>query len=112
MAKHTVSFTADGTSEICRVKRRQGANAYQATVFAYGSTFGSGSVAIKASPDGGTTKISLRNAGGTVVALTANDVVSIPEIGNGNALDDEIILYAALSGSTNPSITVEIWDNT
>jgi hypothetical protein len=80
-----------------------------ATVFVYG-TFGSGTLKLQASPDGGTTKIDLPNLSGTAISVTANGIYNI-QLGNGNALGADIILYAVLTGATNPSLTVAIYDN-
>lgn len=111
MAKYTKTLTVDSDTAICVIERRRaGTNAWQATVFTYG-TFGSGTVLLKASPDGGTTKLALKDFNGTAISSTAASVFNTQPFGNGTHLMDYITIYASLTGSTNPSITVDLFDN-
>lgn len=74
-------------------------------VDAYGD-FGSGTLTFSYSPDGGTTKISLKDGvGGTAISFTASEsfVWSGPIYS-----DPAIILYATLSGSSSPDIDIKV----
>lgn len=112
MAKYTASFTVDAANTyICDVHRRRGATQYDATLFANG-TFGGGTIAWLWSPDGGTTKQPIKDMSGTAVTSTAADSFNV-QFGNTttNAASDQIKIYATLTGSTSPSITVGVIDN-
>lgn len=110
--KYTTTFAADASlTYVCTVERRKSdANDYFANVFVYG-TFGSGTVTLFVSPDGGTTKIPLKDAqSGTAISTAAAAMFSI-RLGNGTKLTDAPIIYATLTGSTNPALTVALFDN-
>lgn len=109
MAKHSVTIDADESVKICSVGRGTGKDAYEVTVFAYGS-FGSGTVTIQASPDAGTTKVTLKDVAGSTVSITTPDVYNI-RTGFAGINGQEIELYATMSGSTTPSVTVDAFDN-
>lgn len=111
MAKYSATITADGATLICKVKRPAHATVWQGTAFINGSTFGSGTVTLQASPDDGTTKIGMKDFNGTTISATANSVWPLAPMGNGNENDEYISIYANITGSTNPSLTVTIWDN-
>lgn len=72
-------------------------------------TFGSGTITLKASIDDGTTKIALKDLTGTAVTVTANDIVPLDTMGWG-APSEEIILYASMSGATNPDVDIALYD--
>lgn len=111
MAKYTKTLTVDGDTAICQIDRRRAdTNAWQGSIFAYG-VFGSGTVAMKMSPDGGTTKIAMKDFNGTAITGTSAYAFNTQPLGNGSHLGDFITIYASLSGSTNPSITVDLFDN-
>ena len=115
MAKYTKTLTVDGDTAICMVERRRGdMNAWQARVFVYGgggNNFGSGTVALKASPDGGTTKIAMKDFTGTAITGTAAYTFNTQPMGNPSHLSDNITIYASLSGSSSPTIIVDLFDN-
>ena len=108
MAKRTFTLTADGDTLIRTIPRLP--NNFFATIFCTG-TFGSGTVTIKLSPDGGTTKVDAADAAGTV-AFTAAGVKNLETgYGSNNSTDDGIKVYASLAGSTNPDINITVFDN-
>lgn len=109
MAKYTASITVDGTVQVMRVRKPVGLDLWQGTVSIFG-TFGSGTVTLQASPDSGTTKITLKDLTGTTYSATTNDMVGI-ELGTGATNSDAMILYAVMTGSTNPTVTVAVDDN-
>lgn len=111
MAKQTpVVFSVDAANtRICTVNRPSSAEEYFATVLISG-TFGSGTVTMFISPDGGTTKVALKDIGNTAISATAAAMFNI-RLGNGATNSDAPILYATLAGSTNPTITVAVFDN-
>lgn len=115
MAKYTATLSADGDTAVCVVDRRRGdANNWQGTVFIYGgggNNFGSGTVLIKLSPDGGTTKIAAKDWNGTAISATTASQFCMQPIGNGADNREFVTIYASLSGSTAPTIVVDIFDN-
>lgn len=115
MAKYTKTLTVDADVAICQIDRRRvNANAWQATVFIYGgggNNFGSGTVVIKISPDGGTTKIATKDWNGTAISATAAAQFCMQPVGNGTKNTDFITVYASLTGSTSPTIIVDLFDN-
>jgi hypothetical protein len=86
------------------------ADTYKATIHIAGSSFGSGAVKLQSSPDGGTTKVDLKDTSGAAYSTTANDVVNI-ELGDGGTNSDMIKLYAVMTDSTAPDVTVTVHDN-
>ena len=91
----SVSADTNGTGVKCSGR------AY--TVAIWGTDFGSGSVTLQASPDGGTTWITL-TIGGSPATFTANAVRVIDHLGAG------ILVRAILSGSTSPdSVNVAVF---
>lgn len=109
MSKHTAVIDANESVEICTVSRGTDMDAYETTVFATG-TFGSGTLTLQASPDGGTTKVTLKDVGGTTVSITADDVYNI-RLGYAGKLGEEIKIYATMQGATNPNVVVTAFDN-
>lgn len=115
MAKYTTSFTADASlTKICNVHMKKGVDQYFATVCIYGTggnNFGSGTVTMFVSPDGGTTKVALKDAiSGTAISTTSSAMFTV-RLGNGSTNSDNLMLYATVAGSTNPSISVTVADN-
>jgi len=112
MSKHTATLDDNESVKICSVSRGTDMDAYEVTVFATAVAatdgFDSGTVTIQASPDGGTTKVTLKDVGGTTVAITTDDVYNI-RLGYAGKLGEEIELYATMTsaagGSTNVVIT-------
>lgn len=109
MAKYTTTFAADGTAFLCNVVKPRNLPIWQATVYIYG-TFGGGTVALQSSPNGGTTKLALKDFSGTAFTATADDNIPI-QLGTGDKNSDRVKLYAVLTGSTAPSITIDVLDN-
>jgi hypothetical protein len=109
MAKYTATFAADGTAFICNVVKPRNLPMWQATIFVYG-TFGAGTIAWQWSPDGGTTKLALKDFSGTALTTTTNDSLPV-QLGTGDKNSDRVKLYAVLTGSTAPSLTVGVFDN-
>lgn len=112
MAKYTLTFAADASlSKVCTVNRRNMAQEWFANSFVYG-TFGGGTVTLFVSPDGGTTKIALKDAiSGTAISVATTAAMNSIRLGNGGTNSDALIIYATLAGSTNPAMTVAIFDN-
>jgi len=103
-----VTITADGTTLIAVVKRNADRENYKANVYAKGA-WGSGTLKLQWSPDGGTTKIDVTDLTYVVPTLTANGSLPI-EFGKPN-MTSTVYLYAVLSGATGPSLTVGVIDN-
>ena len=113
MSKHTQQLTDNTSVKICSVSRGTDMDAYEVTVFAVGgggNNFGSGTVTIQASPDGGTTKVTLKDVGGTTVSITTDDVYNI-RLGYAGKLGEEIELYATMQGATSPTVDIVAFDN-
>lgn len=111
MARNSMTFAADASlTKIMTVKIPGTATEWFANAYIYG-TFGSGTVTLFASPDGGTTKVALKDAiSGTAITTAAAAMFTL-RLGSGSTNTDNIILYATLAGSTNPALTVAIMDN-
>lgn len=105
----TQTFTADGAKQIGVVHRRRDAPNFVATILAYG-TWSSGTIAYSLSPDGGTTKVPLKDLTGSAITSSADDSVNV-QLGNGSTNSDEISIWGTLSGSSSPSITISFYDN-
>lgn len=104
--KHSITFAADGTAYLATVVRRHAdATDFVATV-SYSGTFGSGTVKLQWSPDGGTTKIDIPSS-----SSTSATVIGLGPLGNATKNGDEPLIYAVLTGSTNPSLVVTMFDN-
>jgi ribosomal protein S5 len=99
----TTNSTASFNLNNIRAKSRQ-----TYTVCVYG-TFGSGTVALKASPDSGNTGIDIKDASGTAVTFTINGMVNVELMSGGSQAP--MVLQAVLTGATNPSITISVFDN-
>ena len=111
MAKYTLAFTADASlQKVCTVNRNKNQEWF-ANSFVYG-TFGGGTMTLFVSPDGGTTKIALKDSiAGTAISVATTAAMNSIRLGCGDNNTDNLIIYATLSGSTNPALTVAIFDN-
>lgn len=109
MKQTTQVLTSNTNVLLCDAIRNPETNMWEATIFVYG-TFGGGTVNLQASPDGGTTKINLRDVTGTVVAVTANDAYNL-RLGEAGRNGAAIKVYATISGATSPSVSVDVFDN-
>lgn len=112
MAKYSVSITADTTGTfVCNVKKKRGLHSYKYTIMAYGSTFGSGTVAWFVSPDSGTTLIAMTDLTDTALTMTANKMFD-GELGGVSSHNNDVLsIYVKMTGSTSPSVTAVVYDN-
>lgn len=111
--KHTAQITGNESVYLCTANRGAGQDTYEVTVFVTGgggNNFDSGTVTIQASPDGGTTKVTLKDTGGNTVSITTDDVYNV-KVGHSGKLGEEIELYATMAGSTSPTVDVTVFDN-
>jgi hypothetical protein len=108
--KMSTTIAADGAYLIGKLPHRQVANQFYGTFAAYGSSFGGGTVVFSWSPDGGTTKIPLKDENGAAMSTAANALFH-RALGNGSTNSDFISIYATMTGSTTPSVTVAVYDN-
>lgn len=104
-------MSADASTVLANIHRRADSQSYAGTLVVQG-TFGGGTCTLQLSIDGGVTKITVKDVLGNNVALSANGyqnfVLGNPSTDLGA---DQITLYATLSGSTNPDLTVALFDN-
>lgn len=114
MSKHVKTLTDNESLPLCKVSRGTDMDAFEVTVFVYsggGNGFNSGNVTIQASPDGGTTKVTLKDVAGSTVAISDDDVYNI-RLGYAGKLGEEIELFATMQaavGATN--VEVVAFDN-
>lgn len=106
MALYTTTFTADGSNLLCNVKKSNGA--YEASV-SFSGGFGSGTGTIQVSYDGGTTKTTVAAADGQTAISTTAEKSFYFKLGQSSS-NTPIKLYATLTGSTNPTLTVNLAD--
>jgi len=112
MRTKVANLTANGRSEpiTVNIARSDGEAALTTTVFAFG-TFGSGTLALEVSPDGGSTWIPVTESG-IAVALTSDGVRNVKtQSSSGNSsnngeADFPVTISVILSGSTAPTIEV------
>lgn len=109
MSKYTATITADGDYFICDINKKRDLTEYRYAANVYG-TFGSGTVTLKISTDGGTTKVAMMDASGSPITSTANDNYT-GNWANASKNSDAPKLYATMSGSTAPSVTYDFFDN-
>lgn len=112
MSKKTISFTADATTILTECQAPTGKLTYDYIVQSSAdATFGGGTLTILISLDGGTTKNALKDATGSAYSTAAADTFtgSIPARLNAN--DTRPIIYAKLTGSTTPTLTLTVVDN-
>ncbi len=105
----TISADTAGTA-ICTVTKPRTLSMWMATINAYG-TFGGGTLSYSLSTNGGTTKTQQKDLTGVAYTTTTADTINM-ELGVANHNGAEPILYAVLTGSTSPSITIDVEDNT
>lgn len=109
MSKYSVSVTADGDTFVADVNKKRDFYEWFGTFIAYG-TWGGGTITYKISPDGGTTKIPLKDASGSSITSNADDNFTI-NLAAGAKNSDAPKLYVTMAGSTNPAVTVVLYDN-
>lgn len=110
MANYRTTITADtAATPLVVVGKPRSLTEWTATFNAYG-TFGGGTLSYLISTDGGTTKTTMKDYSGTAYSATAADAIAVGPIGVANHNGKQPIIYAALTGSTNPSITIDVLD--
>lgn len=111
MARYTASLAAENTSAYVFTvhKPRNGSDCCTFTVGVYGD-FGTGTVTINVSPDGGTTLLPLAPINGSSPSITANGAYTF-KVGNGDKLNDAPKIFVAIGAATNPDLDVVAWDN-
>lgn len=109
MAKRSTNITSATTTEIAVANKPRNADFYFASIATSG-TFGGTTVTLQMSPDGGTTKIGLKDQSGSAYSITAADVIDI-QLGCGGTNTDQIRLYAVTTGGTGININVDVFDN-
>lgn len=103
MSRLTQSLAADGSVTFDIMPSRRDVPAVSTVQIA--GTFGSGTVTIAASLDGGTTYTTLKSPAGSSLAITAADIFNF-ELESDPKLPTK--LRFTLAGATNPSITVSL----
>ena len=107
MAKYTADISADGNTYLCDVVKPRTLVEWFATIHVTG-TFGSGTVTLATSVDDGSTLVAIPTAD---FELTANGAENIDKLGYSGTNDGAIKLYAVMTGSTTPTVTVTVHDN-
>lgn len=108
-----ITVTADGnTDRTWKTARKEVPNRATVSVFGGGgNNFGSGTVTLQHSPDGGDTFIDILDQSGTAVIFTADKTVNFELYGNANNIPTEINqIRLALAGSTAPTLRYIIDD--
>lgn len=103
----TNTITADGTVKVGNCYKRN--ELCEATIYANG-TFGSGTIAWEWSVDGGTTKQPIKDMTQVAMTSTEDDSFGV-KFGQANNTAKDLGIYATMSGSTTPSVTVGILTN-
>lgn len=109
MARYSATLTSDSTVYLCDVNKKRDFRDWLATIIAWGS-WGGGTITWQISPDGGTTKLALKDISGNSQTSAADDNFTI-ELGAGRNLTDAPKLYATLAGSTAPILNIVVYDN-
>lgn len=111
MARYTLNMIVDASlTYVCTVNKKRDLTAFEGTAFVSG-TFGSGTVTLFVSPDGGTTKVPLLNTAGTAISIAAAAMAMFRLAGSGSTNSDSMMIYATLAGSTNANLNVTVYDN-
>lgn len=108
-----VTVTVDGnTDRNWKPARKETPNRATVSVFGGGgNNFGSGTVTLQHSPDGGTTFIDIIDQSGTAITFTADKTVNFELYGNANNISAETNrIRLALAGSTAPTLRYIIDD--
>ena len=110
MGLQTTNLDADGTTLIATLNQKHKWPTNEIGIHAHGA-YGSGTLTFQYSFDGGTTKVTVKDAPGTSgadVSYTASGGFTwkSPVTTGGSA----VLLYAVLSGSTSPDIDVYVTD--
>lgn len=111
MAKYTAALSAQNTNVyIFTVHKPRGGETDCTFTVMVGGTFGTGTVTINISPDGGTTLYPLAPINGSSPSITALGAYTF-KVGNGDKLSDAPTIYAAVGAATNPVLTITAFDN-
>ena len=103
-------ITANGDYYVADVNKKRDFYEWFGTFLAYG-TWGGATVTFKISPDGGTTKLALKDASGTDITSTADDNFTV-NLAGGAANNDAPKLYASVTNATGTtSLRVVLYDN-
>lgn len=103
------SITGTGATLIGYAKRNRHQPMWDGTIWAYG-TFGGTTLTYQSSPDGGTTKVDMKDQSGSTRSSTANDTFNL-SLNTGAANSDLIPIYATATGGAGISITIDVYDN-
>lgn len=101
--------TSTGTTQIGTAKRNRHQPTWSGSVWVYG-TWGGTTATFQSSPNGGTTRVDLKDQSGSARSSTANDTFNV-ELTTGANNGQEIPLYITLTGGTGISLTVDVYDN-
>lgn len=111
MGLQTLSFTATANTKLATVVRRHDQQSYAGTLFIKGG-LGAGTFTLQVSPDGGTTKYTVKDTLGNNITGSATGVYfNYVFAGDSSKNSDDMILYVDLAGATNPTLTVYNYDN-
>ena len=101
----TYNLTADGSTFIGKA---QSPDRLYTAYLSISGTFGSGTVTVQTSADGGTTKLDLEDAGSAITATADKNLnIQIPAT---SFSDDAAEVYLTVSGSSSPDIDVVVID--
>lgn len=106
MTKYTGTLTTNATASF-PLHNIRGKSRQTYTLFVTG-TFGSGTAAVYASPNGGTTSVALKDSSGTAISYTANGMTNFELMSDPIS---PIVLQVTLTGATNPSLTIALFSN-
>lgn len=109
MLHPAITLTADTSAQfLIDATAREPREQWEA-MMQIGGNFGGGTLSFKVSLDGGTTKNSVKDGAGNVYTTTTADTIPfyIPYY---DTKDNFVKLYAVLTGSITPSITILIGD--
>lgn len=101
--------TAAPTQKLCNAVKASDTDFFLGSFFVTG-TFGSGTVTLNGSMDGGVTLIPLKDVNGSAISLTAAGMFTFM-LGTSNNINDQMELYASIAGSTGASVNATLFDN-
>jgi len=111
MSRYQATLSADGNVQLVDVHRRRSAPSYEGTLIVQG-TLGGGTVSLLISGDRGVTLVPFPDVNGSVAGVTAAGARNYRIPGDGGTLNgDAPRIYAQITGSTAPSVTVIWFDN-
>lgn len=105
MSKYSRTITADGDTDIQLFNNRKGALP-DISVYVTGD-FGSGTLTVTSSPNGGSVFVPVKDQNGNAISLTDDDLFNVRLMSD--ATNPAIIRFS-LSGSSSPDIDVDIFD--